>query len=100
VSGTRYQISHFAHRLAGNGAGLQSGSADLGLAFDDRGTFAHARRLPRRMLSSWAGTDDENVVVHAGGRMNMRYLMRIPGCAPSSGLRMNSPGASPEAANT
>jgi len=28
------------------------------------------------------------------------YLIRIPGCAPSSGLRMNKPGVSPEAAST
>ena len=78
AAGARKQIGHFAHGLAGNGAGLQSGAADLGFAFDDRGALAHARRLPGRMLSGGAGTDDEYVVVHVGSSGDEMYSIRSP----------------------
>ena len=61
----------FAHCLAGDGAGLQSGVADFWLAFDDRRAFAHVHCLPCCMLSGRTGADNQYVIVHRVSYMCM-----------------------------
>jgi len=41
----RRQVGGFAQRLAGNGAGLQADTPDIGFALDEADAFAQAGRL-------------------------------------------------------
>ncbi len=63
----------FAHGLAGDGAGIDAGSADNFALLDYRDAAAALRSLNRRALPRGAGADDDEVVIHASFVLEVTY---------------------------
>ena len=53
----------FTQRLAGNGATLHAGAADVTCLFDDQDALICLGPLNGGFLSGWTATDDDNIVV-------------------------------------